>query len=247
MEAAAEYLLQRHKAKELGCPFHQATLKQLEIIMGRDAEATPQTPIAEDAMRRLLYTSAPSSNSFENIIHLLSSPMPLQQANASSGTSQNIDFLSNNQDCQEDSNDATTASLNMGQKAVFKLLGDYFRAEAVSRKNLGPKPEPPRLFVDGGPGTGKTYLINYIKQHAEKFGLSVMTCAYTGNAVDNLPKGARTIHGTFGFKVADKYADMDYEMGAKQKKLIEIRKNVNVSTVCLLIIDEISSKSAYVK
>ena len=51
MEAAAEYLLQRHKAKELGCPFHQATLKQLEIIMGRDAEATPQTPIAEDAMQ----------------------------------------------------------------------------------------------------------------------------------------------------------------------------------------------------
>ena len=60
MEAAAEYLLQRHKAKELGCPFHQATLKQLEIIMGRDAEATPQTPIAEDATRRSAFPLRPA-------------------------------------------------------------------------------------------------------------------------------------------------------------------------------------------
>jgi DNA replication protein DnaC len=38
-----------------------------------------------------------------------------------------------------------------------------------------------------GLGTGKTHLVNCIKQDAVKFGLSVMPCAYTGNAVDNLP------------------------------------------------------------
>ena len=58
MEAAADDLLQRHNAKELA--FHQATLKQLEIIMGRDAEATPQTPIAEDATRRSAFPLRPA-------------------------------------------------------------------------------------------------------------------------------------------------------------------------------------------
>lgn len=42
MEAADGDLLQRRNAKELA--FHQATLSQLQIIMGRDAESTPQNP-----------------------------------------------------------------------------------------------------------------------------------------------------------------------------------------------------------
>ena len=172
--------------------------------------------------------------------------MHVEQQIQSAVTSESTAYFSNYQSSNDDPKNAATDSMNDGQKSVCKLIDDYLMAESASRKGLGSKPDPPRLFVDGGPGTGKTYLINCIKTNAEKFGLSVITCAYTGNAVDNLPKGARTIHSMFGFRVAMSASeiDMDYQMGPKQKKLIELRKNINLSTVSLLIIDEISYVSS---
>ena len=77
------------------------------------------------------------------------------------------------------------------------FIQSHLNAEALSRKGIGSKSKPPHLFVNRGPGTGKTYFINCIKRNAEQLGLSVMTCAYAGSAVDNLPKDTRTIHGMF--------------------------------------------------
>lgn len=240
-EAAADDLLQRENEKELA--FHEATLKNLDIVMGHDAAQTPQSPLSQSTVQRLLYTSAPPNTSFEKIIAELSSPVPPKQID--SNDHQLDPMCSKKRDFHFiDPKNATLESMNDGQKASYKLIGDYLIAEANSRKGLGPKPLPPRLFIDGGPGTGKTYLINCIKQNAENVGLSVMTCAYTGSAVDNLPKGARTIHNLFGFRVADPNAETDYQLGPKQKKLVDLRKNINLSTVCMLIIDEISYVSS---
>ena len=210
--------------------------------MGRDAEATLQSPMTQSIIRRLLYTSAPGNTFFEKIIDQLSSDVTLvkneisaQEVNETSSSSPNL---------IDNPKNATSSSMNDGQKETSKLIDYYLNAEALHRKGLGPKPNPPRLFIDGGPGTGKTYLINCIKSNAEALGLLVMTCAYTRNAVENLPKGARTIHGMFGFKVADPHADTDYQLGPKQLKLVNLRKNIDMSTVCMLIIDEISYVSS---
>lgn len=239
MEAAADDLLQERNKKELA--FHQATLKQLNLIVGHDAAATIQ-----DTVQCLLYTNAPENTSFENIISKLSSPMPVQQEETlnspqcSNETTTGNHTPNTTNTPKDDPKDATVDSMNDGQKAVSTLIVNFLNAEEASRKGLGCKPEPPRLFIDGGPGTRKTYLINFIKKNAEKLGLSVITCAYTGSVVDNLPKGARTIYSMFGFRVEDPHAAKDYQMGPTQKKMVDLRKNINLATVCMLIIDEIS-------
>lgn len=77
---------------------------------------------------------------------------------------------------KDDPKDATVDCMNDGQKAVSTLIDNFLNAEVASRKSLGCKPEPPRLFIYGGPATGKTYIINCMKQNAEKLGLPDMTC-----------------------------------------------------------------------
>lgn len=44
----------------------------------------------------------------------------------------------------------------------------------------------------------------------------------------------------FGFRVADPHAATDYQMGPTKKKLVDLRETINLATLCMLIIDEIS-------
>lgn len=86
-----------------------------------------------------------------------------------------------------------------------------------------------RLFVDGGSATGKTYIINCIKQYAKNLGLSVMTCVYTGSGVDNLSLDSQHVC----FQVADPHATSYYIEWTKHRTLVKLRKNIILETLWL--------------
>lgn len=185
MEAAADDLLQR---KNLSRDF-QATLRQLNLIVGRDTENTKQSPISEAPVCRLLYTSAPENTSFGKIISQLSSALAtVQQSLDSQIASSNQATIASHS--TKNDPDLTTDFINDGQKAVPRLIDDYLIAEAASKKGVCCKPEP--SLSTAARERGKRTSSTASNKMPKKLGLSIMTCAYTGKAGDNLPKGSRT-------------------------------------------------------
>lgn len=90
-------------------------------------------------------------------------------------------------------------SLNEEQSAIF-----YYIRQWCLHKLFGQNPEPFRLFITGGAGTGKSHLIKAIYYEASRLlsqiaenpdDLTVLLTASTGVAAYNI--GARTIHNTF--------------------------------------------------
>lgn len=90
-------------------------------------------------------------------------------------------------------------SLNAKQSAIFYKVHEW-----CVQKLHGENPEPFRLFVTGGAGTGKSHLIKAICYESSRLlsqlfdnpdDRSVILCASTGVAAYNI--GAATIHNTF--------------------------------------------------
>ena len=82
---------------------------------------------------------------------------------------------------------AMSSKLNTKQLEVWTLFDEYFRELSRYREGNGREPKPPRIFVHGGPGTGKTFLINAITANLEHHGFTQSSCALTGVASGNLP------------------------------------------------------------
>ena len=53
-------------------------------------------------------------------------------------------------------------NLNSEQFQIWEIFDRYFEDLATAKAIGVERPIPPRIFVHGGPGTGKTYLINAI-------------------------------------------------------------------------------------
>ena len=56
------------------------------------------------------------------------------------------------------------SQLNTEQLQVWKMFDDYFQQLATSKITGPQRPKPPRVFVHGGTGIGKTFFINVIHE-----------------------------------------------------------------------------------
>ena len=134
------------------------------------------------------------------------------------------------------------SKLNKEQFEIWTIYDDYFHQLIQFKNGIGVEPVPPRIFVHGGPGSGKTFLINAITETLEYYGLSQSSCALTGVASGNLPD-KQTMHKTFGFKVRNKRDDVDSLTTLKNTELINLRARFNLATLALFTIDELSTIS----
>ena len=136
------------------------------------------------------------------------------------------------------------SKLNSKQLQVWTLFDTYFRQLKTYREGIEPEPTPPRIFVHGGPGTGKTFLINAITENLEQHGFTQSSCALTGVASGNLPD-RQTMHKTFGFKVRSKKgynaASLD---PLSHTQLVNLRSHFDLDKLALFTIDELSTISA---
>ncbi len=121
-----------------------------------------------------------------------------------------------------------SAQLNSEQLTVWKIFDNYFRSLAKSKVTGGKRPKPPRVFVHGGPGVGKTFLINAIQESMESHGFSSSSCALTGVASGALPD-KRTMHSTFGIKVTTKkQQDLQFLIDLTITELINLRARFDI-------------------
>nr|XP_055041698.1 LOW QUALITY PROTEIN: uncharacterized protein LOC129429201 [Misgurnus anguillicaudatus] len=127
-------------------------------------------------------------------------------------------------------------SLNEEQSAIFYKVRKW-----CLQKILGQNPDPFRLFITGGAGTGKSHLIKAIHYESSRLlsqlsenpdDVTVLLTASTGVAAFNV--GASTIHNTFsiGANVRLPYQPLSDE------KLNSLR--VSIGNLQILIIDEVS-------
>ena len=131
--------------------------------------------------------------------------------------------------------------LNSEQLQVWQIFDDYFQQLATSKITGQQRPKPPRVFVHGGPGVGKTFLINAIHESMEKHGFSSSSCALTGVASGALPD-KRTMHSTFGIKVGNKkQQDLQSFMELTNTELINVRARFNLESLELFVLDELST------
>lgn len=123
--------------------------------------------------------------------------------------------------------------LNDGQRRVAMSVLDHVMAQdrvpAASRVML-------RLLVHGGPGTGKTFLMNRLDTvlRSKRLG-SICAAAFTGNAAALLPRGY-TLHSLLGLSI--KKSKSGLSATSRTKLLNRVRDSR------VLLIDEISMVDA---
>ena len=94
------------------------------------------------------------------------------------------------------------------------------------------------IFITGPAGSGKSYLIQYIMNHAKENNLSIQCCAMTGCAAFILNCGAKTLHSWSGVGLMSKSDD---EIIKHISNSVYLRKRwMNTD---ILIIDEVSMLS----
>ena len=136
------------------------------------------------------------------------------------------------------------SKLNADQFTAFKLIINYcFKLKTFGNVKSFQKPTPPRLIIEGGAGSGKSFTINAIRDWINYLLFSpgdhvdqpyLLVCAPTGMAATNV-EGA-TIHSTFKFGYGNEYRKLGHKV---RDKLIDAYKNVQI-----IIIDECSMISS---
>ena len=94
------------------------------------------------------------------------------------------------------------------------------------------------IFISGPGGTGKTFLIKTIVNHATESMKSFKVCAMTGCAAILLECGAATLHAFAGIGLATGSVNQVVDRVAKNRK-----KRQNWNKIDLLIVDEVSMLS----
>lgn len=146
----------------------------------------------------------------------------------------------NNEVCVSTSQDSVLAAstvkeLVAPEQPTFKLNQEQIAALYAVR-------EGQNLFISGPGGTGKSFLIKYIKEHAPE-GMTVGITALTGCAAILLGCGAKTLHSWGGIGLARESAEELVQKIIKRKKNNPTAYR-NWTRTDVLIIDEISMMSA---
>jgi AAA domain len=129
--------------------------------------------------------------------------------------------------------------LNAGQQDFIDTMMPYMRQlrewkdrPPVSR---GRRPEAPQLFLHGGPGTGKSFVLNRLVQVAQSMGVVVECMTYTNIAAKALPPGSQTVNT--GLRLSRSAVT-----GAHNPPTVDARKSLynKWSHVDVVVIDEAS-------
>ena len=244
LEAAADDQMNARQSKEAA--YHAATLATLDGIMNNNE--TPSLPLDTNQMQgcipRLLFSPMADRPSFESIIDELKTDpdlpgnicvLPLEP----NTTPYEIGIIP----AYPVNISSSENLLYEEQMGMWKSFDDFFIEKRSFLSGCEPEPTAPWRFLSGGPGTGKTFLLNCIKSSAENHGFSIAATAFTGGAVKGLPKGvSRTMHTTFGFKIKQSkiQVNSDYQQGANDQQLIRLRSHFDLKTLVAFLIDEIS-------
>lgn len=94
------------------------------------------------------------------------------------------------------------------------------------------------VFLTGPGGTGKTKLIQRIKEDASWKGRRIQVCAMTGCAAVLLECGAKTIHSWSGIGLANGTVDEVVNRALKKKNVAKTWRNTDI-----LVVDEVSMMS----
>ncbi len=92
------------------------------------------------------------------------------------------------------------------------------------------------VFLTGGPGAGKTYVLNEYIEYLNDHGVEIAVTAPTGIAASHI--GGMTLHSFFGVGIRESLSQYDIENLTEKKYLWDRMKNLKV-----LVIDEISMLS----
>lgn len=126
--------------------------------------------------------------------------------------------------------------LNKEQTSVMNLCLGYLKEKKSSFSGRKAAPDPFRLLVHGGPGTGKSFLARRMVQAAESLNFKVVSMALTGIAAGLLP-GGDTCHHTLALSCGD----IDrYPKPLHPEKITELRRTLDRENLAIVIIDEIS-------
>lgn len=93
------------------------------------------------------------------------------------------------------------------------------------------------VFITGGPGTGKTFVLNKFIQYLKVHNIPSAITASTGIAATHI--NGQTIHSFAGLGIKDNFTDWDLELISQNESLY--KKVINIK---VLIIDEISMLKA---
>ncbi len=105
------------------------------------------------------------------------------------------------------------------------------QAEAVAIIKMGKN-----IFLTGGAGAGKTYVLNQCIRHFQEHDVSIAVTASTGIAATHI--GGMTIHAWSGMGIKEKLSEWDIDQLQEKKYLWDRYQKVKV-----LVIDEISMLS----
>ncbi|XP_062577044.1 uncharacterized protein LOC134238944 [Saccostrea cucullata] len=131
-------------------------------------------------------------------------------------------------------------SLGQDQQEVLQLLHEHYSNQIA---NSGIVTNPLHLFITGGAGTGKSYLIKLIREYLNRLSNKnvpvVMLLAYTGLAAANI--SGSTIHSALSIPV-DKNLVTNYSClsSTKLQQLRDTYKHIHT-----IIIDEVSMVSSH--
>ena len=137
-------------------------------------------------------------------------------------------------------------SLNETQQKAFRLVVQYTRervAHAQKPKHVS-APQPLRIFLTGGAGTGKSHFITVIREHVERAHMgskhACLVVAPTSVAAFNI-HGA-TLHRAFRLPVEHNEATEYKKLSCE--RLQELRRELK--DVYIIIIDEVSMVFSFV-
>ena len=161
---------------------------------------------------------------------------------------------------QDSSNDKDELWLgfepNKEQQEIINEMDKYFLQLGPYNGRKEPTPDPPFFNVQGGPGVGKTTMINGLVALAlfREAG-QVITCAYTGVAASHM--GGQTTTTQFKLPVGKRNAhtsdDVDEEFLSNTfhvkdlkdlDKILDLVKKIDPKKTCLIVIDEVSMITA---
>ena len=136
------------------------------------------------------------------------------------------------------------SQLNEGQLHLFYFIMKYAINCRFAEKNNQPPPEPFNIFLSGGAGVGKSFLVNVITEYLKRIlrypnqtldEPSVLVTASTGKAATNI--NGTTLHSAFHLPV--KTGNRSFEYRKPSDEVLHVMRN-KYKYLKVLLIDEIS-------
>ncbi len=122
--------------------------------------------------------------------------------------------------------------LNVDQRRIVDEVVGWLRERRLAALADAPCPPPPRLFVHGGPGTGKTFVVRCLVEEMQREDLGNCICAaFTAAAAILLPNGM-TVHRALSLGIR-----------RTSRRGATLHDDVRAQATALLVIDEASMLS----